>query len=216
MYVVIPSLFEFSQRFNPFSQPPSLPSHSSHPVLLAYNYPALPLDDGTTCYSLLDTTIRAFPDSSFSGTCSGNAGPGSAESSAGSTGASSVNTLPTGTPIAPVVTPPAAGQTTTSVAQPPIVAPTGGFVPPHVEGFKANVNTNATTLQTVASAPVATNEPTGTPLATANGVCTTAGAAVCSVDGTQIGICKIDLTVVFMDVAAGTKCKDGYQVFANA
>ena len=63
---------------------------------------------------------------------------------------------------------------------------------------------------------MSTNEPTGTPLATANGVCTTAGAAVCSTDGQQIGICNQDMTVVFMDVAPGTKCVNGGMVFANS
>lgn len=46
--------------------------------------------------------------------------------------------------------------------------------------------------------------------------CTTAGQSVCSADGTQIGTCKIDLTVEMGPVAAGTKCENGYLVMANS
>ena len=49
-----------------------------------------------------------------------------------------------------------------------------------------------------------------------NGVCTQAGASVCSPDGKQIGTCTSDLTVTFQPVADGTKCSGGMMVMAGS
>ena len=45
--------------------------------------------------------------------------------------------------------------------------------------------------------------------------CTTPGQEVCSPDGTQIGMCDTTSHVVFMPVAAGTKCVGGQMVMAG-
>lgn len=172
--------------------------------------------------NLWDGTCHAsevFPNPDTSSLCSGGSGGGSNPPSSSSAVAPAPPVSSAIPSSAPPVVQQQAQQPTSSAAAPAI---TGNFKPP---GRKAEVANNnfvpPTTLLTVtgnpvASNPVATNEPTGTPLPTTNGVCTTAGAAVCSTDGTQIGICNIDMTVIFMDVAPGTKCKDGGMVFADA
>lgn len=152
-------------------------------------------------------TTDNFPGATSS--CSGG-GSGSTDS-ASSAAPVAPPPASSSTPSAPQVSTPPPTQPTSTAPQQPVNAPGRGFVQ-----NKAVVQPQPTTLQTLVSSVASSNEPTNTPLPTANGVCETAGAAVCSADGKQIGICNTDKTVIFMHVAAGTKCKDGAMVFADA
>ena len=151
-----------------------------------------------------------FPNADASSACSGGSTGGGSSSAAAPPPASSsaAAVIPSSSPAAPPpVNTPSPVQATTPAAQQPTSTPGSPGQGPLGQ---------PTTLQTVASSPASINEPTGTPLATANGVCKTAGAAVCSADGKQIGICKVDMTVVFVDVAPGTKCVNGGMVSADS
>ena len=182
--------------------------------------------DGQNFWDGTCHTDAVFPNPNTnvcSGGGSGSQGSGSQSSPSSAAAAAPPAVTPTSAPVqqqpatqaAPAAQQPSSSSSSSSSVAAPAFTPESSHQKPQ---DKADIKQNVapTTLKTVASTPITSNEPTGTPFVAKNGVCKTAGAAVCSADGKQIGICNIDMTVVFMDVAPGTKCVDGGMVFANS
>ncbi|KAL8805715.1 MAG: hypothetical protein Q9200_005316 [Gallowayella weberi] len=139
------------------------------------------------------------------GTCgkaaaSSGSGSPAAPPAAGSQGASGTAPTPASAPSPP------AAPSIVAIPPPGAAAATGSVAP------SGNASSGSSSGGAAAPAPAAP----AAPAAPSGDSCSTPGQSVCSPDGTKIGTCDTNMKVIFMPVAAGTKCEGGIMVHAVA
>ncbi|MCJ1314041.1 hypothetical protein MMC25_007721 [Agyrium rufum] len=119
---------------------------------------------------------------------------------------------PTGTPVS-LSTP--SGTTSGDFLQ-GTATPSISTVPVPAPQSSAAATTTPSAAPAASSAPMPSGGNGSVPSTGGSSSCSTPGQEVCSSDGTQIGMCDQTGHVVFMPVAAGTKCSNGMMVMAGS